>query len=257
MCVEWQNILVEVCVGSMADVVAATTAGADRVELCAGLELGGLTPSIGAVETVLAQCSLPVVVMLRPRAGGFCYDRDEFAAMLLDTERFLSLGAGGIVFGILDRNGHIDAARVRELIDRAGAHDAVFHRAFDFVADWRAELDVLMELGCTRVLTSGGQPTAAAGAATLRAMIAAASGRIEILPGGGIRADNVSELVRSTPCSQVHLGPAAPGDDGSLSYKSGIELNDRRFANGTTYRAIDGSAVSDAISALRSRTIGA
>src|SRR5262245_25071201 len=120
------RILVEVCVGSLADVMAATAAGADRVELCGGLELGGLTPSIGAVETVLENCSVPTVVMVRLRAGGFCYDRHEFAAMLRDTERFLSLGASGVVFGILDRNRHIDAARAREIVDRVATRETVF-----------------------------------------------------------------------------------------------------------------------------------
>ena len=101
------RVQVEVCVGSVADVSVAAAAGADRVELCSGLELGGLTPSAGLVETVLAESSIPVVVMLRPRAGGFCYDRSEFAAMLRDARRLLDLGARGVAFGVLDRQGRI------------------------------------------------------------------------------------------------------------------------------------------------------
>ena len=132
------RILVEVCVGSVADIERAVAAGADRVELCSALELGGLTPSLGLVETALAASPIPVVVMLRPRAGGFRYDRHEFAAMLRDAERFLDLGASGVVFGILNEHGQIDVARCGELLRSAGAAQTIFHRAFDFVRDQRA-----------------------------------------------------------------------------------------------------------------------
>ena len=137
------------------------------------------------------------------------------------------------------------------MIDRIGAGQAVFHRAFDFVADWRVGLEELIRLGCRRVLTSGGQATAAAGSATLRAMIEAAGERIEVMPGGGIRAENVVQLVESTRCRQVHLGAALPADDGSLAGNQEFNLNDRRFLSGTTYRAVDSKALSAAIVAVR------
>ena len=132
------RILVEVCTGSVADIERAVAAGADRVELCGALELGGLTPSIGLVETALASNQIPVVVMLRPRAGGFRYDRHEFAAMLRDAERFLGLGVSGVVFGILTEHGQIDVARCGELLQSVGATQTIFHRAFDFDLDQRA-----------------------------------------------------------------------------------------------------------------------
>ena len=246
-----EPILLEVCVGSVADVAAADSAGADRVELCGGLELGGLTPSAGAVEGVLDSSRTPVVVMLRPRAGGFCYDRAEFAAMLRDADRSLELGAKGIVFGVLNRKGTIDASRTRELVLRAGSGDSVFHRAFDFVADWRASLDLLMELGCTRVLTSGGQASAAAGTAVLREMILHAAGKIEVMPGGGIRAANVAAIVQSTGCRQVHIGAGAASDDGSLPADTEIALADWRFFEGSAYRSVDRAVVGATIAALR------
>jgi copper homeostasis protein len=210
-----------------------------------------LTPSIGLAETVLELATLPVVVMVRPRAGGFCYDRHEFALMLRDAERLLKLGAGGIVFGVLDRSGSIDKARCRELVEMARPHGTVFHRAFDFVADWRQELEALIEIGCTRILTSGGQPTALEGAAALREMIEFAAGHIEIMPGGGIRAENVVEIVRRTGCRQVHTGAATFVDDGLLSASRSVELGVSGQTGGAVHRTVDGSAVSAIASALR------
>src|SRR5687768_16248646 len=112
-----RRVLVEVCVGSVADIEAAATAGADRAELCGGLEAGGLTPSLGLVETALAAGRLPIVAMLRPRAGGFAYDRHEFDAMLRDARRFVELGVSGVVFGMFQRQGVVDRARSRELVE--------------------------------------------------------------------------------------------------------------------------------------------
>lgn len=234
----------------MTDVEVSVAAGANRVELCGCLELGGLTPSIGTVETILGSCPVPAVIMVRPRAGGFCYDRHEFAAMLRDAERFLQLGAGGIVFGILDRNGSIDISRVREIVSMVNARDAVFHRAFDYVTDWRKELDALIDVGCTRILTSGGQPTAALGAARLSEMIEFAARQIEILPGGGIRANNVVEIVQRTQCHQIHIGAATHIDDGSLSTTPSIGLYNPSLAGGVSHRAVDGAVVTATLSAL-------
>lgn len=246
-----ERIQVEVCVGSVADVAVAVAEGADRVELCGGLELGGLTPSVGLVETVLAERSLPVVVMLRPRAGGFCYDRGEFAAMLRDARRLLDLGARGVAFGLLDRQRRIDASRSREVVELAAPLPAVFHRAFDFASDRSAALDALIEIGCTRVLTSGGQPTAEAGVAELGDLIRRAAGRIEIMPGGGITAENVASIVRETGCRQVHIGASAPRDDGSLGSEGGsIELCDRRYFEGARFRAVAADALAATISAI-------
>jgi copper homeostasis protein CutC len=245
------KVELEVSVGSVADVEAAIAAGADRLELCSAPELGGLTPSAGLVEQVLAASRVPVVVMLRPRAGGFCYDRHEFAAMLTDAERFLDLGASGVVFGVLDRDGRIDLARSRELIERSGAAQSVFHRAFDFVLDQRAALDELIKAGCTRVLTSGGKPTAKEGAGAIRELILHANGRIEVLPAGKARADNVVDLVRDTGCTQLHLGPAIAVEDGSITGEPGIELCDARFMRGYLHRAAASDAVAATLAALR------
>jgi len=250
MSVDRSRVLLEVCVGSVADVLAAVAAGADRVELCGGLELGGLTPSTGLVETVLAVSSVPVIVMLRPRASGFCYDRHEFEAMLRDADRLRELGARGVAFGILDRDGSVDAVRSREIVQRVGAGDAVFHRAFDFVADQREALDALIEAGVTRILTSGARPTARQGVAAIGDLIRQAAGRVEVMPGGGINAENVGEIVRLTGCIAVHVGAAGSADDDSMGPGTKINLCDPRFLSGG-FRRVLGEAVAAAAAELR------
>jgi copper homeostasis protein len=245
----------EVCAGSLADVAAAMDVGADRIELCSALELGGLTPSLGLVEAALAASSLPVVVMLRPRAGGFRYDGDEFAVMLRDLDRFLQLGVAGVAFGVLDRVQRIDVARSREIIERVRPRSSVFHRAFDFVADQPAQLTALIELGCTRVLTSGGKATAAEGVEELQNLAALAGDRIEIMAGGGIQAENIAEIVRRTGCRQVHLGASAPINDGASTASGGIGLSDARFLSGTDYKVVDRERLAAAAAALWSRAV--
>jgi copper homeostasis protein len=245
------HILLEVCVGSVADVEAALAAGADRLELCSALELGGLTPSTALVEATLSVSPVPIVVMVRPRAGGFCYDDHEFKMMLRDACRFLEMGASGIVFGILDRQGRIDRPRSQDLIHLADSFETVFHRAFDFVRDRRSAIDQLAEMECSRILTSGGKHNAHAGASALRALITYAGRRIEILPAGGINAENAAEIVRIAGCNQVHIGASMPQDDGSIDDTGGVQLCDSRFMKGTSYRGVAADAVSATVAALQ------
>jgi copper homeostasis protein len=249
------DVLIEVCAGSVADVAAAMAVGADRIELCAALELGGVTPSMGMVEAALEASCLPIIAMLRPRAGGFCYDGDEFKVMLRDATRFLDLGVAGVAFGVLDRRQRVDIPRAREIIDLVKPREAVFHRAFDFAADRPADLTALIEIGCTRVLTSGGQATAGEGINALRELVNLGGSRIEIMPGGGIRVDNISEIVRQTNCRQIHLGASAPANDGSLAAQSNIQLSDGRYMTGSDYRAVDRTLLTAAVEAVRSRVV--
>jgi copper homeostasis protein len=244
------RVLVEVCAGSVADIESAMAAGADQIELCAALELGGLTPPLGLVESALAASPLPMIVMLRPRSGGFCYDRHEFAAMRRDAERFLQLGVAGIAFGILNQEGQIDVPRCRQFVEQAAGRETVFHRAFDFVTDQRAALDNLVDLGCTRVLTSGGAPTALDGAAAISGLVQLSAGRIEIIAGGGIGPENVVEVVKNTGCRQIHIGAGAPADDGSIQRGAAIELCDKRFMQGAAHRIVDGAKVTGTIKTL-------
>jgi copper homeostasis protein len=197
--------LLEICCGSVEDGVAAREGGADRVELCSALCVGGLTPSIGAIVEAKARIGIPVMVMVRPRAAGFRYRDSEVAVMEQDVRAAVESGADGVVFGALRDGGAIDDAACRRLRNAAGDRQTVFHRAFDLTPDPFRALEELIGLGFTRVLTSGQRSTALDGAPILRRLVEAARDRIEILPGGGIRPFNVRQILAETGCRQVHL----------------------------------------------------
>jgi copper homeostasis protein len=201
------SILIEAACASVADCVAAEEAGAGRIELCSALVVGGLTPSLGLFTAARAQTSLPIVCMVRPRAGAFCYDASERDAMRRDVEAFRDAGADGVVFGALTPEGTVDVDASADLVSRAGPLTTVFHRAFDVVPDVDSALEALVTVRVTRVLTSGQAAASLEGADVIRRLIARAAGRIEILPGGGIRAASVARLVEETGAQALHLGP--------------------------------------------------
>lgn len=211
------RILLEIVASSVEDCQAAESGGADRIELCAAVATGGLTPSLGTLIEAKNRLHIPLMVMVRPRAGGFRYSDEDFAVMRSDAELLLRNGADGIVFGILHADGSIDLKRCRIMRELAGARQAVFHRAFDVVSNPTRELDQLIDLGFTRVLTSGQQKTAYDGRERLRQLILHAGGRVDILPGGGVRPHNVRELVETTGCTQVHLTAFSSRCDPSTS----------------------------------------
>ncbi len=203
-----KRYLLEICCGCAEDIFAAAKGGADRAELNSALYLGGLTPSLGAFRRA-KEAGIPIMVMIRPRDGGFCYTEDEFETMLEDVGIFAAEGADGLVFGVLNPDGTIDTERNRLLIEAAGEREKVFHRAFDVVPDWRKAIDELVELGFDRILTSGQAPTSIEGANTIGEMLDYAAGRIEILPGGGIRPHNIKSFLEKTGCTQVHASAGA------------------------------------------------
>ena len=209
--------IVEISCASVDDAVAAERGGAARIELCSALSLGGLTPSLGTLIATLRRVRIPVATMLRPRAGGFCFSAAEFETMQRDCELFLHNGANGVVFGILRDNGSVDLERCARLRATAGGTTAVFHRAFDVTLEPLRALDELIELGFTRVLTSGQKPTALEGAELIRQLIDRARGRIEILPGAGVRPKNVAALIAQTGCTQVHLSARTSRRDNSTT----------------------------------------
>ena len=184
-------VLLEVCCGSSDDAKIAWKAGADRVELNSALFLGGLTPSIGSMITARRAVPLPIMAMVRPRAGGFNYTFMEYQTALVDGERLLASGADGLVFGFLHADGTVDAERTGEFVALAGDRTTVFHRAFDVTPDWKKALETLIHLGVKRVLTSGQAPSAFYAMDTLAEMIRFAGDAIEILPGGGINRRNI------------------------------------------------------------------
>lgn len=233
------KILVEVCCGSFDDAVQAQAGGAHRIELNSSLFHGGLTPSIGTLVETKKKLNIPVMVMVRPREGGFCYTEGEFAVAQQDARMALENGADGIVFGFLHADGTVDMERCEKMLKIIGDKDSVFHRAFDVVPDPFKALDQLIELGVTRIMTSGQESTVVEGTDLIRKLIQHAKGRIEILPGGGIRLTNIDRVIRETGCDQIHIASFATHYDGSTS------ANPRIFYGGALYPPEDRYNVTD------------
>ncbi len=200
-----ESLLLEICTGSLDDALAAQAGGADRIELNSSLLQGGLTPSLGTLIEAKRRLSIPIMCMIRPRGGGFCYTASEYAVMERDTELAIEHGADGIVCGILHDNGEIDIERTAALLRRTGNCQTVFHRAFDVTPDPFTALEQLIDLGVTRILTSGQEETVYNGCALIRRLIERANGRIEILPGGGIDRYNLRDVLERTGTRQIHL----------------------------------------------------
>lgn len=210
------KITLEVCTASAADCVVAEQGGADRVELNCALMLGGLTPSLGCLREAVASVRLPVIAMIRPRAGGFAYSATEFKVMRRDVDLALEAGAAGIAFGILNADGTLDRERCREVVAACAGRQVVFHRAFDVVPDPLGTLEALIELGVTRVMTSGQEASAYNGAERIAEFLRQAAGRIEILPAGGINRFTVADVVSRTGCNQVHASLSTTRKDSSV-----------------------------------------
>lgn len=213
-----KRVLLEVCISSVEDAVAAESGGADRLELNCALDLGGLTPSMGLFTEVRRAVSLPIIAMVRPRQGGFCYTSTEFDVMRRDAEMLLAAGADGLAFGILTGNGEIDVERNQRLHELCGARSSVFHRAFDWTSDPYQALRKLIAMSFTRVMTSGQEATAFEGVSLIVELIRVADGRIDILPAAGINPNNLKELVCNTGCDQVHASSSLLWTDRSVPF---------------------------------------
>lgn len=196
--------VLEIAANSLASALAAQEGGASRIELCSALELGGLTPSPGQVALVRDKLSIPVYVLIRPRAGDFAYAEEEHATMLADIAYCAAAGCDGVVVGALTADGDVDVTRCRELVSAANGIDVTFHRAIDVCRDPATALEAIIGLGCARVLSSGGAASAMEGSANLRRLIEQAAGRIGIMPGAGIGAGNIAALMAATGAREFH-----------------------------------------------------
>jgi copper homeostasis protein len=197
-------VVIEAAVDSLAAAIAAEQAGADRIELCGDLDVGGVTPAPDLQRDARRRIGIPLFTMVRPRGGSFTYRPDELDRMIAAIREARALGAAGIVTGAIGGDGRIDRAAMRRLIAASRPLPVTFHKAFDALPDLGAGLEVLVELGVERVLTSGGAPSAAAGAAAIVRLVARSAGRIGIVAGGGVSGANVAVLVGKTRVSEVH-----------------------------------------------------
>jgi copper homeostasis protein len=206
-------IVFELCAETLDACLAARPGGADRIELCSALDLGGLTPDHELIAEAVGRSGLPVHVIVRPHADGFHYSAAAFDSIGEDLQHARRLGASGVVFGILHADGSVDIERTRILVDLAGPLETTFHRAFDATPDLNQALEDVIASGCHRILTSGGAPDVLAGADMLARLVTRSSGRIEIAAGGGLQLENAQTVARITQARHFHgsLRPPATG----------------------------------------------
>jgi len=221
-------ITLEVCANSITSAIAAQNGGATRVELCDNLNAGGTTPSFGQFVETKKLLQIPVYPLIRPRTGDFLYSDLEFEVMKTDVTNFIAAGCEGIVIGILKTDGTIDRARCAILVNMAKAAGikCTFHRAFDMCRDLFEAMEVIIDLGCDKILTSGGKSTAMEGVTTIARLVKAAAGRISIMPGSGINEHNIAYLVSFTGAKEFHTS-GRKTIDSMMEYRNEhILLND-------------------------------
>lgn len=201
-------MVVEICANSFESALAAQNGGAQRIELCSELALGGITPSHGLLRKVIDELSIPVFVLIRPRSGDFTYTDSEFDVMIKNIAFAKAVGAQGIVSGALHPNHNIDVERTTRLVTASQGMAFTFHRAFDWTPNAAESIETLIELGIDRVLTSGQAPSAQEGFEKLKEILGHSNGRLGILPGGGIHAGN-AKAFKAAGFSEVHASASS------------------------------------------------
>ncbi len=194
----------EICVNSIQSAYNAKAGGATRIELCQALEQGGTTPSYSTIEYCTNELKLRTYVLIRPRTGNFIYNSLEFDNIRREVIVCRQLGATGVVVGFLDNNLDVDISKTKEIVDLAGEMEVTFHRAFDICNNPMQNLERVIDCGCSRILTSGCKATAYQGMDMLKKLVGQANGRIKIMAGSGINADNAIEIINTTGVSEVH-----------------------------------------------------
>ncbi len=232
-------MIVEIVGSSVEDCRAIERAGAHRIELCTGIVAGGVTPSIGLTRACLAATTLPIMAMVRPREGGFCYDDAEFETMRREVQAFGELGVAGVVFGVLDAEGRIDGQRMARLSREAAPMTVMCHRAFDVTPDPFAAIDTLVHAGVHRVLSSGQSREIVRGLPRLREIVDHAEGRIEVQPCEGIRPDNVRQVIDAIAPRSIHLGPFVSRTDPTSALGTEVDYG--------SHLAVDEACVRDVV----------
>ncbi|ESZ04937.1 copper homeostasis protein CutC [Mesorhizobium sp. L48C026A00] len=239
--------LIEICVEGIDGLLAAQAAGADRIELCASLVEGGVTPSFGMVRAALELATIPFHVIVRPRGGDFLYSDAEYRSMLADISALRELGVAGVVVGCLNADGTIDEKRMSELVQAAGHLNVTCHRAFDMTRDPTDALEALIRSKVGRVLTSGQRDTALEGVALLADLVRQAGKRIIILGCGGLDPNNIAEVRERTGLTEMHFA-ALKDVPSAMRYRNprvgmgGTDL-DREYRNTVTDAALVASTI--------------
>jgi len=196
--------IIEIATSDYVTTRSAVEGGADRIELCANLAEGGTTPSHGLIIKCREKFTVPIFPIIRPRGGDFLYGKDEFGIMAKDIDLCKAVGCDGIVIGMLNIDGTIDMIRVGDIVEQAYPMSVTFHRAFDRCKDPFVALEELIEIGCERILTSGQQLAAPDGVELIAELNKLADDRIIIMPGSGVRKDNIKMLAERTACTEFH-----------------------------------------------------
>lgn len=229
-------MILEVCVDTFAGLSAAVTGGANRIELCAALDLGGLTPSAGLMAAA-ARCGVPVVAMIRPRAGDFVWSEPEIAMMEVEIAATRAAGLAGVVLGANLPDGRLDVPVLQRLVASAVGMDLVLHRSIDLTPDMAAALEEAIALGFRRILTSGGELTAEAGASRIAALVAEAKGRITIMPGSGVNPANAG-MLKGLGIHEIHASCSASQPATGRSVEMGFAPAVRRQTAADKVRAL-------------------
>lgn len=242
----------EICAETLQACIAAREGGADRIELCSALIEGGLTPSHGLIRCGIIESQLPVHVLLRPRAGDFTYSASEFDVICTDLEHAASLGAAGVVCGVLREDKTVDLEKISKLVQLAGPLEVTFHRAFDETQNLHEALEDVIACGCRRILSSGAKPSAIEGEFALQALVDQARGRIRIAAGGGITVSSAANLLARTEVdlhASLRRRLTADASNGSSSF-SGGDYSD------PDAQTRDVRALAALVAAARARNVG-
>jgi copper homeostasis protein len=231
--------IVEAAVETLHSALAAERVGAHRLELCACLYDGGVTASAGLVGEVVERVTIPLFLLVRPRGGGFVYSDDELGVMRRDIEFARRSGIAGIVTGVLRADQQIDIERTNVLVEAAAGLPVTFHRAFDLTRDLAEALEQVIQAGVSRVLTSGGAASALKGTQVIAALVDQAANRVRVVAGGGIRADNVREMIARTRVTEVHTGVSALVGTGEQAPRPGIRLRKALPAEEGAWEEVD------------------
>jgi copper homeostasis protein len=231
-------MILEVCVADPQSLAAAIEGGADRIELCSALELGGLTPSMGLMQLATEEAQCPVYALIRPRPGDFVFDFDDYGAMLYDIEAVRSAGLDGVVLGCSRANGEIDDRMLSRLCGQADGLGLTMHRAFDLAPDLADAIEIAVDLGFERILTSGGAPAALDGLERLALAHATANGSVAIMAGSGLTPDNVGELVSRNIADEIHSSCAVAKASPAPVVRLGFAAPSRRVTDASVVKAM-------------------